>query len=562
MADPSWRPLAGGVAQRRRERRLRSWYRHEQQTVRMALAAFSHHSALRRQPKEGHEEHDALRRQKPPPPQPELFSLEEEPGGGRPAPLPEVAGWQERLEQHAVEDLGSICPYVQILDLPVLQLVEQPVEVDSFFRNFVPAVAEQVIEVPKLAFPSCAIQRAALSEPQLVEQLVEVPTVLSYSLLQRRNAVQFVDTPVPHGRGGGARGGLQGFSQGQGSAAVSGSVNVYTPVPHGRGGGARGGLQGLSQGQGSTAICEAEYVDTPARGGLQGLSQGQGSTAICEAVNVDTPARGGLQGLSQGQGSTAICEAVNVDTPARGGLQGLSQGQGSTAVYGAEHVDTPVPQGRVGKRDLQGFPRGQSSTASAGEQSIVPACGGLQGLPQGQGSAASAGEQTIVPACGGLQGLPQGQGSTASAGEQTIVPSRGDEVTLLFRKTTESRPQLRVHARRTRPLRFAFKAYCRRFGLQESQVRFYCDGLLSPEHSPGLYGLEDGDVIEAQEVFAEDEEEEEDDDEFGTESRFPDGFLPMRLCRWFPSGNCRQGWGCMFAHSMSELHSLSPEHDL
>ena len=182
---------------------------------------------------------------------------------------------------------------------------------------------------------------------------------------------------------------------------------------------------------------------------------------------------------------------------------------------------------------------------------------GLHGFPRGQSSTASAGEQSIVPACGGLQGLPQGQGSAASAGEQTIVPSRGDDVTLLFRKTTESRPQLRVHARRTRPLRFAFKAYCRRFGLQESQVRFYCDGLLSPEHSPGLYGLEDGDVIEAEEVFAEDEEEDDDDDEFGTESRFPDGFLPMRLCRWFPSGNCRQGWGCMFAHSVSELHPLA-----
>ena len=103
-------------------------------------------------------------------------------------------------------------------------------------------------------------------------------------------------------------------------------------------------------------------------------------------------------------------------------------------------------------------------------------------------------------------------------------------------------------------------------GLQESQVRFYCEGLLSPDHSPDLLGVEDGDVIEAEEVFEEDEEEEEDDDDHdefdGTESRFPDGFLPMRLCRWFPSGNCRQGWGCMFAHSMSELHPLSPEHDL
>ena len=140
-----------------------------------------------------------------------------------------------------------------------------------------------------------------------------------------------------------------------------------------------------------------------------------------------------------------------------------------------------------------------------------------------------------------------------------VLP-RGDEVTLLFRKTTECRPQLRVHARRTRPLHFAFKAHCRRFGLQESQVRFSCDGLLSPDHSPDQLGLEDGDVIEAEEVYVEDEEEEDDDDydEFdGTESRFPSGFRPVRMCRWFPSGNCRQGWECMFAHSVSELHHLA-----
>ena len=72
-----------------------------------------------------------------------------------------------------------------------------------------------------------------------------------------------------------------------------------------------------------------------------------------------------------------------------------------------------------------------------------------------------------------------------------VLP-RGDEVTLLFRKTTECRPQLGVHARMTRPLHFAFKAYCRRFGLQESQVRFSCDGLLSPDHSPDQLGLRGG----------------------------------------------------------------------
>ena len=117
------------------------------------------------------------------------------------------------------------------------------------------------------------------------------------------------------------------------------------------------------------------------------------------------------------------------------------------------------------------------------------------------------------------------------------------KIRLLLRMGTDS---MRYRVSPTQPLRFVFRAYCRRLGLQESQVRFYCEGLLSADHSPDLLGLEDGDVIEAEEVFEEDEEEEDDDDhdEFdGTESRFPDGFLPMRLCRWFPSGNCRQCGG-------------------
>ena len=190
------------------------------------------------------------------------------------------------------------------------------------------------------------VQALDVPVPQLVEQLVEVPTVLSYSLLQQRTAEQIIDTAVPR-RGGGARGGLQGFSQGQGSTAVSGAGIVDTPVP-GRGGGARRGLHGLSQGQGSTAVSGADFVDTP------------------------VPGRGGRS---------------------RGGLHGLSQGQGSTVVSGAEHVVTPVPHGRVGKR---GFPRRQGSTASAVEQTI--AVDRLQGFPQGQGSAASAVEQTFSQA--------------------------------------------------------------------------------------------------------------------------------------------------------------------
>ena len=45
MADPSGQLQSTGAARRRRERRLRSMLRHEQQTVRMALAAALHHSA-------------------------------------------------------------------------------------------------------------------------------------------------------------------------------------------------------------------------------------------------------------------------------------------------------------------------------------------------------------------------------------------------------------------------------------------------------------------------------------------------------------------------------------
>ena len=268
----------------------------------------------------------------------------------------------EGLPQRNEKECSGIFELEQILDVPVLQVVEQPEEVVSFFRNSVPAVAEQVIEVPKLALPVCVVQRAALPEPQLVEQLVEVPTVLTYSLLKQRTAEQVVDTPVSHGRGRGARGGLQGSSQGQGSTAVCGADEVVSPALHARGGGSLGGLQGLSQGQGSTAFCGADNVVSPAlharggsRGGLQGSSQGQGSTAVCGADNV-------VSSASQGRGGGA-----------RGGLPGLSQGQGSSAVCEADNVDIPVPHGRVGKRGLQRFPRGQSSTASAFEQNFSQA---------------------------------------------------------------------------------------------------------------------------------------------------------------------------------------------
>ena len=109
-------------------------------SIAMALATVEHHSfgptandALRGQKtvtraREGEvrEVHQALRGQTRLPP------------GTRPTPLVEVQ------PQGAMVHHSGILELEQILDVPVLQVVEQPEEVVSFFRNSVPAVAEQV----------------------------------------------------------------------------------------------------------------------------------------------------------------------------------------------------------------------------------------------------------------------------------------------------------------------------------------------------------------------------------------------------------------------------------
>ena len=56
-----------------------------------------------------------------------------------------------------------------------------------------PALAEQVIEVPKINLQDTIPQRSVLGVPQLAEQLVEVPTVVSQSFFQEH----FVKQNVP-----------------------------------------------------------------------------------------------------------------------------------------------------------------------------------------------------------------------------------------------------------------------------------------------------------------------------------------------------------------------------
>ena len=93
-----------GSARRRRERRLRMHWRHEQLSLRMALASATLHSAQPRAKEVEGETNDAPRRPKPPLP------------GKRPAPLEEVAEPQAKLGQHS----GIGYEVVLALDVPVL----------------------------------------------------------------------------------------------------------------------------------------------------------------------------------------------------------------------------------------------------------------------------------------------------------------------------------------------------------------------------------------------------------------------------------------------------------
>ena len=123
-------------------------------------------------------------------------------------------------------------------------------DVLRFFDTLCP-VAEQVIDVPKIFLEDIPVRRLC-REPQLVEQLVEVPTIVSYSSLLQRTVEQHVDIPVPRGRGRLA--GLQGSLPGQSSTALPSleriserivEQNVEFPVG--------GGLQDFLPGQSSSA---------------------------------------------------------------------------------------------------------------------------------------------------------------------------------------------------------------------------------------------------------------------------------------------------------------------
>ena len=189
-----------GSARRRRERRLRPWLRHEQQSIAAVLATVTHHSfdkvgtasgvlrnrktATRTGKGEESEKKYTAKFRKTPPLQAAATvyypMTDDEDGelsaGVWPAPLEEGRP-QGKLKRHA----GIGYEIVQIFDVPVPQMVEQLPNIVQFFAALSP-VPEQVIAVPIL--PHDVPPRRLCRDTQLAEQLAEVPTIL-YFLKQR-----------------------------------------------------------------------------------------------------------------------------------------------------------------------------------------------------------------------------------------------------------------------------------------------------------------------------------------------------------------------------------------
>ena len=258
--------------------------RHEQQSIRMALAAALHHSSGRvhagygaprglktatRAREEGHEDkHDARRRQMPPPPQAffQLFDEEDADKGMRPASLAEPRGPQERVQLRTVEHIADVGPWCRFWIFPVPQKVER-------LADFLVLLDTQTPVEPKISNDSIQprLVDCDLRRPQMAEQLVEVPTVLSCALLQQQTAEQIIDIPVPRRRRG--QGGLEDFLPEQSSFAFGGADHRIDSPFRGRSG--HGGLQGSHPGQSSTSFSGGQHE-----------VQGQGSTAPCGADSV------------------------------------------------------------------------------------------------------------------------------------------------------------------------------------------------------------------------------------------------------------------------------------
>ena len=141
---------------------------------------------------------------------------------------------QVRVLRRTVEQIGDVVPLVPTLADSAPQMVD---ELMAVLARCDTPIADQVIEVPKV---SCSTRcgRTVLCTPQTAEQLVEVPTIVSFSLLQLIME-QNVGIPVP--RGEERLAGPQGFLREQRRPSTV-EQNVDIPAP---GRGVQRGLQGF-----------------------------------------------------------------------------------------------------------------------------------------------------------------------------------------------------------------------------------------------------------------------------------------------------------------------------
>ena len=102
--------------------------------------------------------------------------------------------------------------------------------------------------MPKILIDELSV-RTPVREPQLAEQLVEPPSIVSLIDVIRQPVEQIADIPVPRGVRR-----LQGFHPEQGSTALPDEQFVDIPVPHGE------CLQGFLPGHGSTASSSSSHV--------------------------------------------------------------------------------------------------------------------------------------------------------------------------------------------------------------------------------------------------------------------------------------------------------------
>ena len=222
----------------------------------------------------------------------------------------------------------DVTPYVQILDAPVPQTGNQLLDVFRLLDTQMPV--QQVIAVPKISLDRVPQRLVERRLPQMVEQLVDVPTVLSYALLQQRTAEQLVNTP----RLGGRR--FLGSLPGQVSTVSAAKQTVDIPVP-GRGGFHNGDQQGFLPVHNPSAQSAEQIVDSSVPRGCgrrsQGFPPGQSSTASVAEQLVDISVPGGLPGYGRGAVSSTARRGAHVRG---GGVQDSVPGQSSPALGRAD----------------------------------------------------------------------------------------------------------------------------------------------------------------------------------------------------------------------------------